>query len=201
MGTSYNVEGPDSGLVVAAVPVIERGRRLTARAGAFAALALAALYLSLISSQGTGFRGVPLLFAAFFVCLGLMPLIALRLKGFAASLLVALAAAAWLVMAILTGFSIGIAVLPIAVLAVAQLVFTLRSRTGRSLAGLFFGLLLGLFLPLLLIRSEPYLPRNCPSRHGNLSGNAGYPGPLYGDVSVTYTCRDGRLLDWHVSPR
>jgi hypothetical protein len=101
----------------------------------------------------------------------------------------------------LTGFSIGIAVLPIAGLAVAHLVFTLRWRTGLSLAGLFLGLLVGLFLPFLLIRSEPYLPPNCPSRHGNLWGNASYPGPLYGDVSVTYTCRDGRLVDWHLSSR
>jgi hypothetical protein len=181
--------------------VTERGRRLTAWAGALAALALTALYLLLISSQDTGLGSVPLLFAAFFVCLGLLPLIALWLKGVAASLMASLAASAWLVMAILTGFSIGIAVLSIAALAVAQLVFTLGSRTGRSLAGLFLGLLLGLFLPFLLIRSEPYLPPNCPSRHGTLTGSAGYPGPLYGDVSVNYTCRNGRLVDWHVSPR
>jgi hypothetical protein len=187
--------------VIAAARPVERGRRLTAGAVALAALVLAALYLSLVSSQGTGLGGVPLLFAGFFVCLGLLPLIGLRLVGFAASLLAAVAASAWLVMAMLTGFSIGIAVLPIAALAVAQLVFTLRSRTARSLAGLLLGLALGLVLPFLLIRFEPYLPPNCPSRHGDLSGTAEYPGTLYGDVSVTYTCRDGRLADWHVSPR
>ena len=43
-------------------------------------------------------------------------------------------------MAVLTGFSIGIVVLPVAALAVVQLVLTLRSRTGRSLAGVLLGL-------------------------------------------------------------
>ena len=175
----------------------ERGRRLTSVVLAFGAVAIAVFYLTIISAQGSGISAVPLMFAALFIILGSLPLFAPRTDRPWRTLLPALAASGWLVSAGLTGFSIGILVFPLALLAVACLAFTLAiSRSAMDVGGLAGGLVVGLALPLLLVAIAPYLPPGCPQRPGHVSGGATYPSE---GVEVTFECQDGRLTSWHVN--
>lgn len=174
----------------------ERGRRLTSVALAFGAVAITVFYLVMISAQGTDISVVPLMFAALFIILGLLPLFAPRTGRPWRTLLPALAASGWLVIAVLTGFSIGIAVLPVALLAIACVAFTLAaSHSMADVGGLVGGLLVGLELPFLLVAIAPYLPPGCPQRSGHVSGSATYPSE---GVEVTFECQDGHLTSWHV---
>ena len=170
----------------------ERGRRLTSVALAFGAVAITVFYLVMISAQGTDISVVPLMFAALFIILGLLPLFAPRTGRPWRTLLPALAASGWLVIAVLTGFSIGIAVLPVALLAIACVAFTLAASNSVADVG---GLLVWLELPFLLVAIAPYLPPGCPKRSGHVSGSATYPSE---GVEVTFECQDGRLTSWHV---
>lgn len=116
----------------------ERAPRVLVSVAVVAVVAIDVLYLSLIAGQGGPPSDTPLV----------VPFVGAYFAVLATSLGVSLAAPAWLkaalrgaacagllLMAVLTGFSIGVAVLVAAAVALAALVFTLAARPNRRAVG------------------------------------------------------------------
>ena len=102
-----------------------------------------------------------------------------------------------LALAVIAVFSIGILVLPVALLTVAALVLVARRGwRGWALPAVVLGSTLGVATVVAFVSVEPFLPPTCPGP-GDLTAESGWPAGLFTPaVTVTYTCHDGRLVTW-----
>ncbi len=108
-----------------------------------------------------------------------------------------------LAITVLSAASVGFAVLPLAIAAVALMIVRLR-RGGRpvDMIGAVSGAALGIGLTAAYLLFLPYLPPQCPSG-ATASGTSSYPaGSIYGsrEVDVSWRCDRGRLVSWSHTP-
>jgi hypothetical protein len=111
------------------------------------------------------------------------------------------AALTLLAMTVIGAMSIGIFVLPAAILAAAAMVIGARSvpaMVGLPTAGL--GAFLGVATVFAFLTIEPYLPPDCPQQAGRITGSSGWPRGLFTPaLHVDWVCQDGRLVSWQTS--
>jgi hypothetical protein len=99
-------------------------------------------------------------------------------------------------------FSIGLALLPIAALAVVVMVIGVGSAKGAwGLPAAAFGGALGVATIVAFLSLEPYLPPQCPNHQpGRVVGGTDYQaGLLTPAVHISWVCEDGRLVTYQTS--
>lgn len=173
--------------------------RTFARLGVLAgvlALIVDGVYLGLIIGQGNtdqpwrvAFVAVVIALLAIAVMLGA----AKSSAGWAAACL-GFAAVGLLTLSVIAGFSIGILLVPSALLGIATAIAAIAGGPNRGatagLAGLGAILALGiLFAGFTLV---PLAPPGCPSGVGHVEGSIHDGGHV-----TTFTCENGRLVTWH----
>lgn len=162
-------------------------------------LITAGVYLWVIKSQGNSDEPWRVLFVALFICLLAIAVMlgAWRSSARGAAFLLGFAAVGFLTVAVLAAFSIGILLLPSAVLAIVATMVLLRGLSNRRVATGLVGL--GaivawgiLFAGFTLVT---FAPPGCPSGGHHVEGSIQDSG---GHVT-TFTCDNGRLVTWHRS--
>jgi hypothetical protein len=160
-------------------------------------------YWAILVRQASGIGWVAYVVSALILvpalgcAIGTSPLV----SGSVRAILLSWSAFTLLALAVIAGFSIGIFLLPSALLAVAAAVIATRSvRSLWAVASATIGAIAGVATIIGFLSSEPYLPPDCPTQRGFASGTTEYgPGLFSPGVRITWECRDGRLLRWQTA--
>jgi hypothetical protein len=160
-------------------------------------------YWAILNGQGTGVGWAGYAVSA----LILVPALCCALgtwflgPGAARAILLGWSALTLLALAVIAAASIGLALLPIAVLAILAAVFSTPAARGfRGLPAAGLGGLLGIATVVAFLSLEPFLPPDCPHQAGSVSGTSDYPAGLFTPaVHISWECQDGRLVHWRTS--
>jgi hypothetical protein len=154
-------------------------------------------YVWWVQRQGDNSQPWRVAFVAGFIALLAIAVILGAAKSSArwAAVCLSFAAAGLVTLAVLAGFSIGILLVPSALLGMTTAIAAIvRQPSRRAAAGqAALGAILAwgiLFAGFTLVT---FAPPGCPSRHGHVEGSTSDGG---GHVT-TFTCENGRLVTWH----
>jgi drug/metabolite transporter (DMT)-like permease len=152
-------------------------------------------YVGLVQGQGDNSAPWRIAFVAGFIALLAITVIlgAARSSARWAAVCLGFAAAGLVTLAVLAGFSIGILLVPSALLAIATAIAAIvrqpsrRPAAGQAIVGaiLAWGIL---FAGFTLVT---FAPPGCPSRLGHVEGSISD-----GRHVTTFTCENGRLVTW-----